>query len=122
MHATSPNTYLFVFIFALGYLLFTVHKTARQKLDIYDLVMLSTVALIPVIFIIFPGFAYWFAGIAGTEIPFVVMFGMLFFILFLFVHRLTVKLHRLESDNRLLIQEISLLKQIVEQRGDKQSD
>jgi hypothetical protein len=47
--------------------------------------------------------------------PFVIMYGMLFAILFIFIHRLTEKLHRLELDNRLLIQEISLLKQTIEQ-------
>ena len=34
----------------------------------------------------------------------------LFAIIFLFIHRLTIKIHRLESENRLLIQETSLLK------------
>ena len=106
---------MFVAIFAFGYLLFTIRKTARQQLDIYDLVMLSAVAIVPGIFVAFPEIAYWFATIVGVEFPFVVMFGLLFAILFIFVHRLTVKLHRLESDNRLLIQETSLLKQMVEQ-------
>lgn len=120
MHTTTPQTLMFVAIFACGYLFFTIRKTARQQLDIYDLVMLSAVAIVPGIFVAFPEVAYWFANIAGVEFPFVVMFGMLFAILFVFIHRLTVKLHRLESDNRLLIQETSLLKQKIERLKDTQ--
>ena len=47
------------------------------------------------------------------------MFGMLFAFLFVFVYRLTIKLHILEVDNRLLIQEISLLKQTIEKPDGK---
>lgn len=119
MYNISLQTIIFVAAFAFGYLFFTIRKTARQQLDIYDLVMLSTVAIVPVIFVAFPWVAHWLANIAGVEFPFVVMFGMLFAILFVFIHRLTIKLHRLELDNRLLIQEISLLKQTIEQPGGK---
>lgn len=114
MNAINLQTILVISVFAIGYLFFLIRKTAHQQLDIYDLVMLSTVAIIPFIFIAFPGIALWVAEISGVEFPFVVMYGLLFAILFIFIHRLTVKLHRLEMDNRLLIQEISLLKQIVE--------
>ena len=119
MYNISLQTIIVVAVFALGYLLFTIRKTARQQLDIYDLFMLSTVAIVPSIFVAFPRIAHWLANIAGVEFPFVLMFGMLFAILFIFVHRLTIKLHLLELDNRLLIQEISLLKQTIEQPGEK---
>lgn len=121
MHTISLQTLIFVVVFAFGYMFVMVRKTASQQLDIYDLVMLSTVAIVPSIFVVFPEGAFWIAKIAGVEFPFVVMFGMLLAILFVFVHRLTVKLHRLESDNRLLIQEISLLKQTIEQPGGRQN-
>ena len=114
MHTITLQTLITVAIFAFGYMFFMIRKTARRQLDIYDLIMLSTVAIVPGVFVAFPKVAYWIAKIAGVEFPFVVMFGILFAFLFFFVHRLTVKLHRLESDNRLLIQEISLLKQSIE--------
>jgi hypothetical protein len=43
------------------------------------------------------------------------LFGALLAVLFLFMHRLTIKLHRLESDNRMLIQELSILRQSQQQ-------
>jgi len=119
MPTTSLHTLIFVATFACWYLFFTARKTARQQLDLYDLVMLSMVAVIPALFVFFPDLAYNLANIAGVGFPFVIMFGALFAVLFIFVHRLTVKLHRLENDNRLLIQEVSLLKQTAESPASK---
>ena len=109
MPAISEKTTILVVVFGVIYLLYTARKTARQQLDLYDFAMLSTVAIVPAVFVLRPELAYWLAGIAGVEFPFVIMFGMLFAILFVFIHRLTVKLHHLERINRLLVQEISLL-------------
>lgn len=111
MHMISQRTMLIVILFALSYLFLLLKKTARQQLDIYDLIMLSTVSFIPMLFVLFPSFADWVAYFTGVAFPFVIMFGLLFAILFIFIHRLTLKLHRLELDNRLLIQEVSLLRQ-----------
>jgi hypothetical protein len=110
MHTINTNTLIAVGLFALAYLAFVARKTARQQLDLYDFVMLSTVAVVPAVFVFWPGLAYWLAEIAGVAFPFVIMFGALFLILFLFVYRMTAKMHRLERDNLLLIQEISLLR------------
>ena len=107
---SSIQTIITVSLFALGYLFFTARATACNKLDIYDLIMLSTVAIVPSAFVLFPSAAEYLAHILGVLFPFVIMFGALFAILFIFVHRLTAKIHRLEHDNRLLIQEVSLLK------------
>ena len=110
MHTINTNTLIAVGLFALPYLALVARKTARQQLDLYDFVMLSTVAVVPAVFVFWPGLAYWLAEIAGVAFPFVIMFGALFLILFLFVYRMTAKMHRLERDNLLLIQEISLLR------------
>lgn len=104
------HTVVVISVFALGYLYYTARKTARQQLDIYDLIMLSTVAIIPSVFVLLPSLAEYLARLAGVAFPFVIMFGALFAILFIFIHRLTAKIHRLENDNRLIIQEVSLLK------------
>jgi hypothetical protein len=109
MHS-SLQTVVIVLIFALCYLYFTARETARQRLDLYDLIMLSAVAIIPSAFVLLPIFAEWIAKISGVAFPFVIMFGLLFAILFIFIHRLTAKMHRLEYDNRLLIQEVSIMK------------
>lgn len=114
MHTIATKTIILVVLFAIAYMFFIIRKTARRQLDIYDLVMLSTVAIIPIVFASLPQFAYWLSNLVGVEFPFVVMFGMLFAILFIFIHRLTVKIYRLESDCRLLIQELSILKLTIE--------
>lgn len=121
MHIVAIKTVILIALFAIGYMFFIIRKTARRQLDLYDLVMLSTVAIVPSAFVAFPQLAYWLAGITGVEFPFVVMFGILFAILFIFIHRLTVKIHRLESDSRLLIQELSLLRQAIDHADDKKS-
>jgi len=110
----SLHTILLIGVFAAWYLIFIARETARQRLDLYDFAMLSTVAVIPLGVVIFPQAAVRLAEIAGVGFPFVVMFGVLFAILFIFIHRLTVKIHRLENDNRLLIQELSLQRQAAE--------
>ena len=109
MHS-NLQTVVIVSIFAICYLYYTARATARQQLDIYDLIMLSAVAIIPSSFVLFPVFAEWIAKVSGVVFPFVIMFGLLFAILFIFIHRLTAKIHRLEHHNRLLIQEISIMK------------
>jgi len=116
MHPISINTYLFIAFFVVAYLIFVIRKTARQQMDLYDFVMLSMVAVIPAVFTFLPNFADWVASLFGVAFPFIVMFGALFLILFLFVHRLTIKVHTLERDNRLLIQEVSLLQQDIDSR------
>jgi hypothetical protein len=119
MHIVNSNTSLFIAIFAVIYTVIIARKTARHQLDIYDLAMLSMVVIIPGIFAAFPQITYWISGLAGVEFPFILMFGMLIAILFIFIHRLTVKIHRLESDCRLLVQELSLLKQVIDTGGSK---
>lgn len=118
MHTINANTYLLIALFALAYLVFIARKTARQQLDLYDFVMLSMVAVVPATFTFWPNTAYWLANLAGVAFPFVIMFGALFLILFLFVHRLTIKVHKLERDNHLLIQEVSLLHQELDSRAE----
>jgi len=111
---SSLHTILLIGVFAACYLIYIARETARQRLDLYDFAMLSTVAVIPLSLVVFPQAAVRLAEIAGVGFPFVVMFGLLFAILFIFIHRLTVKIHRLENDSRLVIQELSLLRQAAE--------
>lgn len=108
------KTLILIAAFSIAYLSLLIRKTARHQLDIYDLLILSTVAIFPFTLAAAPELALWLTHITGVEFPFVVMFGMLFAILFLFIHRLTIKIHQLEQDVRRIIQEASLLKQCIE--------
>lgn len=121
MYTVSIKTIIIIILFASWYMFFIIRKTARGQLDLYDLVMLSAVAIIPSAFAIFPQFGNFLAVITGVLFPFVILFGILFAILFVFIHRLTVKIRILESDNRLLLQELSLLKQGLEHIDNKKN-
>lgn len=116
MHLTAIQTIIAILLFAIAYMIFIIRKTAHRQLDLYDLLMLSTVAIVPTLFALFPRISYQIAQAMGVEFPFVVMFGLLFAILFVFIHRLTVKIHRLESDSRLLVQELSMLRMAIESK------
>lgn len=114
MQSIKPETILVIVVFAVIYLALILRKTAKAQLDLYDLVMLSTVATMPVFFALFPGFSHYVSLLTGVKFPFVVLFGLLLAVLFLFIHRMTTRLHALERDNRLLVQELSLLKHSVQ--------
>jgi hypothetical protein len=113
-HEPAAATILLVGLFAVLYLGYLLRKTVAGGMDLYDLMILSTVALVPALFVFFPGISRAVSALTGVAFPFVVMFGVLFFVLFITVHRLTVKLHKLETTNRLLVQELSLLQHNVQ--------
>jgi hypothetical protein len=114
----SPTlaTLIVIGLFAIAYLAFLIRKTTRGGLDLYDLIMLSLVAIVPAVFAFAPSIANFISHLAGVAFPFVVMFGILLAVLFLILHRITVQMHRVEQRNRLLIQELSLLQLEIKQR------
>ncbi len=93
---------------------FSTQRLKQARLDLYDAVMLSSVAVAPAIFIFVPGFSVGIANWLGVAFPFVLLFSGLFVIMFLFVHRLTVELHKLKKQNRILVQEVAILRRQVE--------
>jgi hypothetical protein len=108
--SSNPHTIFVVSVFSFLYLLYSIHETSRLRRDIYDLVMLSAVAVVPLFFVLWPQSALELTRLAGIEFPFVLMFGVLFVFLFVFIHRMTTKLHALDRDVRVLVQEVSLLR------------
>lgn len=109
MHTINDNTQIVIALFAIIYIIFLAVKTVKHQIDLYDFVMLSAVAMVPVGFAFYSKLAYWLAEQIGVAFPFVLMFGFLFFIIFIFVYRLTIKIHRLEKSNLQAVQEIGLL-------------
>jgi hypothetical protein len=105
----SAETVAIISGFALIYMLMLLRKTLQGKFDLYDFLMLSMVAILPAAFALFPRFAYLISHLTGVVFPFVVMFGALFLVIFVFMHKVTERLHRLERQNWALIQEQSLL-------------
>jgi hypothetical protein len=105
----SVETVVVISAFALIYMLVLLRKTLQGKFDLYDFLLLSTVAILPAGFALFPRLAYLVSHLTGVVFPFVVMFGVLFVVVFAFMHNMTARLHRLERQNCALIQEQSLL-------------
>ena len=104
------QTTILIAIFTSWYLIVLLRRTLSGRLDFYDLLMLSMAALLPAAFVFWPKLAVFIGALAGVGFPFVVMFGALILVVFVFLHRVSIKLHNLERINRLLIQEVSLLR------------
>jgi len=119
MQEFSPTvaTMLTIGMFAVVYFLFLARKTIRNTLDLYDFILLSMVAVVPAIFVLFPGMAQWLGDLTGVAFPFIIMFGALLVIVFILLHRLTVNIYQLQKRSHHLVQEVSLLRQKLEQDG-----
>jgi hypothetical protein len=105
----TPETVVIISGFAFIYMLVLLRKTLQGKFDLYDFLVLSMVAILPAGFALFPRLAYLISHLTGVVFPFVVMFGALFLVVFVFMHSITERLHKLERQNWALIQEQSLL-------------
>jgi hypothetical protein len=117
------QTVLFVSAFALAYLFLVLRNTLAGRCDLYDLIMLSMVAIFPAAFTLFPSLAAAIARVIGVSFPFIAMFGALFLVVFVFMHSMTARLHRLERQNSTLVQELGLLALALEQaRTEPRSD
>lgn len=111
----SIQTIILIALFTLLYLFALARQTIRGRLDFYDLAMLSTVAVFPSLFVFLPRLADLVGSVAGVSFPFIVMFGALFFVVFVVLHRMTIEMHNSQKCNRLLVQELSLLREELEQ-------
>lgn len=105
----SVNTLWTVGLFAVAYIVMIARATAYRRLDLYDFLLLSMAAIVPVLFTFASGFTDRISTFLGVRLPLIVMFGVLIVTLFIFVNRLTAQLHEVRNDNDLLVQELSLL-------------
>lgn len=117
---TLPSI-IIVSLFGGAYLTYLTGKMLRRSIDLYDFMMLAMVALLPLIFVLFPMIANFGAELVGVKLPFVIMFSALFVVLFIIAHRLISKITKLEISNRILLQELSLLKALIEGHAPKQN-
>jgi hypothetical protein len=105
------ETIIIIILFSIIYLYCLFRETARQNLDIYDFIMLSTVGVFPMVFAIIPRLAEIISNFIGVKYPFVVLFGVLIALLFIFIHRLTRKIHRLENAYRNMLQDLCIMEE-----------
>jgi hypothetical protein len=115
-------TVIVISAFAFVYMLILLRKTLQGKFDLYDFLMLSMVAIVPAGFALFPKLGYLLSQLSGVGFPFVLMFGVLFLVVFVFMHNITARLHKLERQNWALIQEQSLLSLELKTKESSRSD
>ena len=104
----QPNTITVVVtcVFALIYLWVLARRAISGRFDIYHVAMLAVVALLPVGFMVFPKAAHAVSHALGVAFPFVLLFGALFLVMFLYMHRITSELNRSLLHGRRLTQEL----------------
>ncbi|MDI6751267.1 MAG: DUF2304 family protein [bacterium] len=112
------QTTIFILLFLVLYLFLIIRKAVKNDIDLYDLLLLSTVAIVPTIFVFFPKIAVVLAALIGVGYLFFVFFGLLFLIIFIYLYRLVLKSNRNHKMIVLLVQEISLLKERLKDRED----
>lgn len=107
----TPSTQLFaiILIFGAAYTYHVVQKLRCREVDLYDFVLLLSVAAIPLLFAGWPNFTTFVGEVFGVALPLTVMFGLLFVSVFVILHRSLSRIHRLETRVIALAQEIALI-------------
>ena len=109
-------TVIFISLFLLVYLVVLLKNTTRNTIDLYDFLILSSIAIVPAIFVFFPRVVVFLARLSGVEFPFVLLFGGLFLIVFTYFYRLIIEINHHRSRIVLLLQEVSILRQKLQQQ------
>ena len=113
--AVSFKTIIFLTFFFVLYLYYLLHHTVKSIIDLYDLLLLLLVIIIPAAFTYFPKFTHKISQSLGITFPFVLLFGLLFAVVFIYFNRL-VKIIRLQKDQiTKLTQETGLQRLKVEE-------
>jgi hypothetical protein len=99
-----------VCLFGSVYLNYRISRMMRRSIGLYDFMVLSKLAMLPLIFVIIQTNTSLVAELAGVCLPFIIMFSALFVVLFFISHRLTSKITKLENYNRILVQDLAYLK------------
>jgi len=108
-------TLVFTSIFLIVYSAILIRRTARYKIDLYDFLLLLTVAMVPVALVYFPSVWVAVARTIGVAFPFVLLFGLLFLIVYVYLYRLVIKMNQQGGRIVVLAQELSMLRESLEQ-------
>ena len=106
----NTQTIVFVSVFLIIYLVFLVKKTLKNSIDLFDLLALSSVGIVPALVVFFPGLATLASQLLGVEFPFLLLFGFLFFVVFAYLAYLVSKIHKVSRAETKLTQEIGILR------------
>ncbi len=117
-YTPQPSTVLFVCAFLILYMAIVTRRALRTGLDVFDWILLSTVAVVPAFLVLFPAIANEISAFIGVAFPFIVSFGFMFFVVFVYLYRLAVRTEEHGKMVVTLVQEIALLRfELEESKG-----
>ncbi len=118
VQSPTIQTTIFISLFLIGYLFGLLRNATKHTIDLYDLILLVSVAIVPSVFVFFPEFTDKLSKFLGVLFPFVVLFGLLFFIVFVYLYRLVVKTNHHKFSINTITQELSILRHKLDQHAD----
>ncbi|MBF0289794.1 MAG: DUF2304 domain-containing protein [SAR324 cluster bacterium] len=116
----TPQTIIFLSFFIVIYLFVLLRNTIKNTIDLYDFLLLSSVAIIPLFYILTPELVVFLARLTGVSFSFLLLFGSLFVVTFIYLYRLNIKLTAQQKKIILLTQEVGLLRQALTQKTEGQ--
>ncbi len=115
-YSPTPQLIAILCAFAAVYLVFVIQKLRRRDVDIYDFFLLLSLAVVPLLFVVWPALTETVASSVGVALPLSLMFGILFVAVFIIIHRLISRLHRVETALTAAVQEIAILEEWLRYR------
>lgn len=109
-----PETAVLIYIFLVAFLGFLFKKSMHNKISLFDFLALSTLSIVPAFFVTFPDTAQTLAAAAGIRLPFNLLYGSLFCILFLIILNLIMKVNKLQKQNIALAQHLGILEAMTD--------
>ena len=110
MYVMSFNATVFIVSFSLLYLVVVVRRIASSRLGPEDALLLSTLALVPIAYVLFPHYVSAVTRLVGVEFPFLLMFGFFHFITFVLIDRVLKGVAQHQKNITILSQEVGLLR------------
>lgn len=104
------NIQILVAVVLIGILCFIIQKIRKRNLEIRYALSWLGVIIVLLFFDIFPQTMEWLANIFGIQIPANGLFTMGFCFFILIVLSSTIAISKLSNKNKVLIQEVALLK------------
>jgi len=96
-HYVSSNTIVVLVLFLIVYEYSLLKRVSRSSLGLFDFCILSSIAVLPVFFAFFPSIVLWVTHVIGIGFPFLLLFGGLFLVVFIFMFRVILRLNKLEK-------------------------
>ena len=110
----TTNTIIFITMFVLVYVTYLLAKIRKNHVDLYDFLFLILVSLLPAAFVYFPESVFWLTQFVGVKFPFIILFGLLIFCIFIQLHRVAIAIYKTKNNIVHLSQKLSFLEDEVQ--------